>query len=183
MCRLLIKNQIARQFDSRKKFTVSHLPLQRLIDAEEAKTVSSDALESFYQQRCREGGYVEPERRSGMCWRIDPQSYGITVDNTAVVAYYDDHKAVDFVSEPSKVVVRHIFLAGHSSQERAEAHEQLQVAREKIASDPEQFAEVARSMSQEEHSARNGGLLPAFSRDDTAREHELIRSAFMLQGG
>ena len=108
-----------------------------------------------------------PEKREGVAYYFDANSYGVVIEENDLQRYYDDNKMSLFVKEPAKVQVRRILIKdGEKGEAKAkEIHSKLIV-------NPASFESVAKEFSDDKESAKSGGLLPAFSRGQRDAEFE-----------
>ena len=75
--------------------------------------------------------------------------------------------------------VRQIFIRVTNDSERPGAMEKARRIQDELKKSPERFSEIAKEQSDDVQTAKNGGLMPAFSRGDQEREFE--KAAFLLK--
>jgi peptidyl-prolyl cis-trans isomerase D len=113
-------------------------------------------------------------------------------EDSEIEAYSNAHEAElrslfeergDALSEPERVRARHILIlvaADASAEEEDEAHSQAKAGHDRITAG-EDFATVARDVSQDVSTARNGGELGLFARGDN--DAAIDDAAFALESG
>jgi SurA N-terminal domain len=133
-------------------------------------TLSNESLKNFYtQENVRTRRYYAPEKRSGYMIQFKPDTYGVTIDDSAVEQYYNDQKVSRYTEEQSKVQVRAIAF---STKEEADlAHEQLINSRKKITEYVEEYPF-------DDQSLKNNGLLAPIVRG--VGDRVLEKAAFVL---
>lgn len=138
--------------------------------------VSEAELASYYQEHAED--YRLPEQRvvDYLLVELAPLRRTVTVDEQQVRAYYDQHPE-EFSQAEEQLRARHILLRTDSrSVEEAEAI--LNQARQRITAG-EDFAAVAREISEDPGSAERGGDLGFFGRGRMVPEFE--QAAFGAQ--
>ena len=159
-----------------KKYTVLTLSFDPIKRQEEAKSVSEDELNQFYERS--KDTYRVPEKRAGVTWTFSPDAYDITINDDEIETYYDTHKMQRFVETPAKVEVRRmLFSVQENDEEQARAQQAAQV-RSELLGDLTQFAQRAQELSDDQDTARNGGLMKSFAKGVHNKVFE--KTAFLL---
>jgi peptidyl-prolyl cis-trans isomerase D len=159
-----------------KKYTVLTLSFDPIKRQEEAKSVSENELNQFYERS--KDTYRVPEKRAGTTWTFAPDAYDITMNEGEIEAYYDTHKMQRFVETSAKVEVRRmLFAVKDSDEEQARAQQAAQV-RSELLDDPTKFAQRAGELSDDHETARNGGLMKPFAKGVHNKVFE--KTAFLL---
>lgn len=165
---------------SAKTFSYISFSFDDFLKKEKKKEIAQNELAAFYtQQNQQKKRYWIPEKRGGTTWKFDPASYHIQTTDQELQNYYQDNKDRLFVRTPAQVQVRKIFIPFKTNDEKIVAYETVRRLREQVVENPAQFAAVAKAHSQDEATAKDGGLMPAFSKGQ--QEHRLEREAFSLQ--
>lgn len=163
-----------------KSYSMLIFPLDDFIKQEQEKVVSTEDLTRFYdQQNAQAKRYLVPEKRSGKLWTFDAKNYGITVDDDDIKSYYDTHKVRLFIESPTKIQVRRICFKVERELDAQGIYEKAQKVREELLADSSTFAQKAQDISDDAESAKQGGLLPFFSKGE--QDKVLERAAFLLK--
>ncbi len=163
----------------KKSFSIFVINKAKIAQAIKNNPVSDADLQQFYNEQNKTmKNYWIPEKRSGMVWVFEPKNYGITVSDDQINAYYEDNKLKRFIDEPALIQVRRILLTVPNDQSRADVQRKAAAIKDEIIQNPDRFAALAKEVSQDAETAKNGGLLKPFSRG----EHEVAfeRAAFTL---
>jgi len=189
LSRLVYGSSYVPEFEIRQKYILDNLARKFSllkfdinIFLEEAKKagVKKADLQAFYKEQNKiKKRYWVPEKRAGILYTFDPKSYGVSVDENEIKDYYDRKKLEDFVEAPAKVQVRRILFNVKDESELSKVLEKANKVRAKLLIDSSKFAEKAKELSQDKESAKDGGLLPMFSRGE--RDRELEKAAFLLK--
>lgn len=164
----------------RKKFSVLTIAYDDVLEDERENKIPEQELKAFFDtENAQSQRYFVPEKRNATVWHIDPKNYGISVSDQEINSYYEDNKAKKFVQNPAKVQVRHIFIRVANDSERPGSMEKARRIQEELKKSPERFIDLAKEQSDDIDTARNGGLMPAFSRGEQEREFE--KAAFLLK--
>lgn len=165
---------------SKRKFSIITLPFDDFLNQDKAQEVSVDELKQFFENENRtKKRYMVPEKRSGQVWVFDPATYHIAIDATEAEQYYQDQKERLFVSSPVQVQIRLILIKVDAQTDRTAALKKINAIKEQLALDSQQFALLAKSESQDEKSAIDGGLLPFFAKG--TQDPVIERAAFGLK--
>jgi len=163
-----------------RKYSVLQFDFDSFLKKEKEKSVSKEELKRFYNQQNRlEKRYWVPEKRSGIAYMFNADSYGVSVDDDEIKKSYEDNKRKLYVKENAKIQARRILFAFEGKEDRDKLLEQARKVQADLVIDPSQFEKIAREMSDDKETAKNGGLLPFFSRGERNREFE--KAAFLLQ--
>ncbi len=165
---------------AKKKFSILSFSREQFLKEEKAQGASGQELKDFFDQQNRQTKrYWVPQKRSGVMWKFDPGKYGITVSDAEVESYYENHKAKQFVEEPTKIQMRRILFKVDRDADSKSIQEKAQKMRAELIQDPATFADVARNVSEDKETAEHGGLMPFFARGTKERAFE--KAAFLLQ--
>jgi len=167
-------DNLARKF-SLLKFDFSSF----LEDAKKAGVNKTDLKKFYDEQNNTKKRYWVPEKRAGIVYTFEPKSYGVVADEDEIKNYYDDNKLKNFVEAPAKIQVRRILFESKDNVDRSKVLEKVRKLREQLVRDPKIFAEKAKEFSEDKDTAKDGGLLPFFSRGE--RDRELEKAAFLLK--
>lgn len=161
-----------------KKYSMLRFDFNSFMQKVKANPVSKEELKRFYdEQNAKSKRYMVPEKRAGIAYSFDANSYGITIREDEVARYYDDNKMSLFVKEPAKVQVRRILF---SDQAKAlEIKEKLAKSAANTLNNGGEFEKLAKEYSQDKDAAKSGGLIPAFSRG--SKDAEFEKAAFTLK--
>ncbi len=170
--------QLASEF-TKKNFTVLRIPLEPFLAAENKVKLSDEQIKNFYdEQNQQTKRYMVPQKRSGKVWTFDPKTYNIAVGNELIEEYYERNKVKLFIDQPATVQVRRILFKVVNPVQRASVQEKAARVKDEILNKPGSFAQVAKSVSDDQESAKNGGLMPPFIRGK--QEAIVDRAAFLL---
>jgi len=162
------------------QFSILHFDFGAYLEQAKKQAVNKTQLKSYYDaQNALNKRYWEPEKRSGVVWEFDADRHGTTVDEDQINAYYNDNKLRKYVQEPVKLKMRRILFAVTNPTQEALVMEQAQAVRGELVADPSLFAKKAQELSADKESAKNGGLLPLFSRGTYDPSFE--KPAFLLK--
>ncbi len=164
----------------KKRYSILTFDFDALLKKELSKEIGDADLTLYFEtQNKKKRRYYIPEKRGGLVWRFDAETYGITISNEEIEAYYDNNKTKEFVEEPAKVQVRRILLTLNEGQTPQALAQLAQDLHADLLENPNSFDQKAREYSQDKESAKNGGLLEAFSRGTYGKAFE--RAAFSLK--
>jgi peptidyl-prolyl cis-trans isomerase D len=163
-----------RKTTERAKIRYLQLPASRF--AEDAK-VTDDEVASYFEEH-RES-YRLPERRevAYLLVKLDQIRRDLEIDESELFAYYQEHQ--DSFTTEEQVRARHILL---TTSERSvdEASSQIREIKKRIEGG-EDFATVAKEVSEDPGSASRGGELGFFRRGQMTPEFE--NAAFAAEPG
>ncbi|HSC24837.1 MAG TPA: SurA N-terminal domain-containing protein [Candidatus Babeliales bacterium] len=92
-----------------KKFSYLTFSFDSYFIAEKKNAISDENAREFYtKESTHHRRYWDPEKRSGLVWRFDPKSYGITISPEQINEYYNNNKVNNYVHEPVKIQVQQI---------------------------------------------------------------------------
>lgn len=166
--------------DAARQFTVLKLSFDTLLKKEKSRAISAEELEKFFEAENKSSKrYLVPEKRGGKVWQFNADSYHIAVSNQDIESHYEENRERSFVESPIQVQVRLILLKGTTPAERRLAADKIEIIKNKLAIEPDQFKKIAQAESQDEATASNGGLMPFFSKGQ--QEPLLERTAFQLK--
>jgi peptidyl-prolyl cis-trans isomerase D len=177
-------NYAVTQQQSKKGFTYINVAYQDFVTKEQQKeAITAEEIAAFFEQENRRiKRYEVPEKRYGLQWEFTPETYGISVDDRAIEAYYEQHKAKEFTASPSTMQIRQIVVTIDTSADtsyKTAASQKAWDIHAMLVQQPDSFAEIARTSSDDTHSASKGGLLDPFARG--TKDRVLERAAFSLQ--
>ncbi|MFC1842966.1 peptidylprolyl isomerase [Candidatus Dependentiae bacterium] len=167
-----------------KKFSIVHFDFDSFLTVAQAQgEINKKALKDFYDTENKlKKRYWVPEKRSGMAYIFAPDSYGIQIKQEEIQRYYDDNKMKLFVKEPAKVQVRRILFVVKDKENEQDVQKALNNAsktHQELLLEPSKFTQIAKEISDDKETAKDGGLLPMFSRGE--RDMELEKAAFFLK--
>jgi hypothetical protein len=162
---------------SKRKYAIVSFALDTIMNEEKKKDITDADLKSFFNAHTK--NYWVPEQRTGVVWEFNPSLYGITISDNEVQDFYDKHKVRKYVDAPSKVQVRRILLKFSETEPKELLYQRAQALRAELMQRPDAFANKAKELSEDEESAKNGGLLPFFSKGDHDPVFE--RKSFVLK--
>jgi len=177
--RFEVEQQLITNF-APKRFSALHFSLDSFVADEKKKAVSEQDLQAYYDRQNQQyKRYWVPEKRDGILWKFEPSNYGISISDKHIAQYYDDYKTRDFVLEPAKIQVRRIFFRVTDPSALQATYAKAQEVLKQVTADPASFAKVAKEVSQDESTAKNGGLMPFFARGQ--QDQNLEKAAFLLK--
>jgi len=163
-----------------KSFSVLKFDFGTYLEKAKKDPVSEEQLKAFFnKQNAQSKRYWVPEKRAGKMWEFDSASYGVSVDEDDLKAYYEDNKQKKYVKEPVKLQIRRILIAFEKPEEEKAAKEKAEALLTELKVSTNLFAQKAKEESDDKETAQNGGLLPEFSRGKYEREFE--KPAFLLK--
>ena len=161
----LISDILIRQYADGEKFEAPEEERNRFVELWESQFHDSAELD----ERAAAQGLTsarqneELERiKSRTAWIEKRISPGIGIDDDEVRAWFDINCAGGQLTEPEKRRARHIFLSTVETESEIQ-EEKIQAARQRIL-EGEDFAEIAREVSEDERTKDRGGDLNWFSR-------------------
>lgn len=169
------KEEFAKE-SVKKKFSIMAIPFDPVLKKEQVRVVSDDELKKYFDAQNRSSKrYWTVERRKGTTWTIDSSKFGVQVTDQEIDEYYQNYKAQKYVATPGKIQVRTI-LFKTSDQETFESAKAIQ---QELVSKPDTFAQKAKEISQDEQTAKNGGLIDFFAKGE--QDKALEKAAFLLK--
>jgi parvulin-like peptidyl-prolyl isomerase len=163
------------------KFTIATISLQDMLEQVKKETVSDEKLKAYFDlKNSKEKRYYVPEKRSAKIVTFDPASYGITITDAEVEAYYTNNKA-QYVDQPAQVQVRRIVLKVSSADKEQEVLKKAEALQQELVKAPDTFAARAKELSEDSKSASQGGLMPSFSKGQ--HSEAFAKTAFLLKEG
>ncbi len=177
----LVKDALVDEV-AKKKYAIISFSLGKIEEEEKKKEVTDADLKAFFDaQNKKAKRYWVPEQRAGTIWEFNPVSYGISISKDELQDYYDKHKVRKYIEAPSQIQVRRILLKLSETGPKELLYQRAQALRSELAKDPETFAQKAKEVSEDEESAKNGGLLPFFSKGD--RDPVFEKKSYLLKDG
>lgn len=177
------------EFDIKQKYRVDHakksfsllaISKEKLLAQVQKKQVNSEELQQFFDEQNKQlKRYWVPEQRSATLWTFDPKNYHVTISDDQLESYYEKNKAAKYLEQPATVQVRRILFKVPNEASRASVQDRIGRLRDEILPDPSKFAEFAKSHSQDETTASNGGLLAPFAKG--SQEPIVDRTAFLMK--
>jgi parvulin-like peptidyl-prolyl isomerase len=163
-----------------KRFSALHFSLDSFVAEEKKKALNEQEVQDYYDRQNQQyKRYWVPEKRDATVWKFEPSDYGISVSDKQIAHYYDDYKTRDFVKEPAKIQVRRIFFRVTDPSKLQATFEKAKEVHKQVVADPASFGKIAKEISQDETSAKNGGLVPFFARGELNPSFE--KAAFLLK--
>jgi len=163
-----------------RKYSVLTFDFDSFLKKEQGGEISKTELKKFFDdQNNLSKRYLVPEKRSGVVYTFDSNSYGIAVQEDEIQKYYEDNKVKQFVENPAKIIARRILFKLDGVSDNQEVYKKAKKIYADLIVEPSKFADIAREFSDDKDSAENGGLLEAFSRGERDREFE--KAAFLLK--
>lgn len=161
-----------------KDYTIITFPLDVYEKKEQSQLLKSEDVSAFFEKEHKK--YWTREKRSGKQWKFLPKDYGISVSQSDIESYYNNHKS-QFIETPLQIQVRRILfrIADNDEKSALEAQKRAEAVKKEIDANPFQFEEIARKNSEDVRSAAQGGLLPSFKKGEFDSEFE--KAAFRLQ--
>jgi len=158
-----------------KKFSILSFSLDTFLKKEKNNKILEQALRDFYdKENAQFKRYWVAEKRGGFAWKFAPQTYGITVNNTEIASYYEDHKRAEYVEQPTQVQVQRILFAVESDENISMIEDKALALQRDLFSGVVDFVEKAKELSPDQ-----SGLMPFFGRGE--KEHAVERAAFVLK--
>jgi len=163
-----------------KKFSLYTFGLDSYIEEVKKNVITKTELKNYFDNQNRSfKRYWVPEKRTGKVWAFDAQGYGVNVSDDEIKTYYDDYKQKKYIEASVKLTVRKIVIPFTNPKEQKEAFEKARSLHAELLKDSSLFAQKAKEISLDQETAKNGGLMPEFSRGTHAREFE--KAAFLLK--
>ena len=143
--------------------------------------ISAKEMQNYYQTNIVK--FTQPEQVKLQYVDLDPSevSKNIVISEAEITKYLQDHPNQ---SQNEQVDVSHILFtvpSGADAHERAEIKARAEKVLEELRQDPGEFSTLARKLSQDPGSAKNGGDLGFFGRGVMAKPFE--DEAFKLKPG
>jgi Parvulin-like peptidyl-prolyl isomerase len=161
---------------AKKQYSVMALAFDPILKKEQANKLADDDVKKFFDTQNRASKmFWTPEKRKGTTWTFDAKKFGVAVDEKEVEAYYQDYRGQKFVSVPMKLEVRTIVFSGTEQ----DTYDKALKIRQELLSDPDSFASKAKELSEDKETAKNGGLVPFFSKGTHDKAFE--KAAFLLK--
>jgi len=174
-----LKHKYMLEFLARK-YSVLRFDFDSFFEKTKEKEISKAELKRFYDQQNKlKKRYWVPEKRSGIAYVFDADSYGVKVDDDEIKKSYDDNKRKLYVKENAKIQTRRILFKFEDQEDRNKLLEKAKKIQSDLVLDSSKFEQVAKEMSDDKETAKDGGLLPFFSRGERNREYE--KAAFLLK--
>ncbi len=174
----IVKQHYSKQYLARK-FSVALFDFNTYLQAAKLEKIADKEVEDFYnQQNKKHKKYLVAEKRAGKVWEFDPLNYNVQVDTDRIQAHYNANKYKKFVKTPAMVQVRKILFAAKPA-DSSDVLKKAEQIRLELLKNPTLFAEKAKELSSDKDSAKNGGLMPEFSRG--THEYSLDRASFVLK--
>lgn len=163
-----------------KKFSIATFDLDVFVAAEKKEVLQDEELQAFFdRENAARQRYFVPEKRVGKTWELSANTYGIAISDDEVKSYYEEYKVRKYLEKPAHVQVRRIVCAAANEAEAQLAYDKIKNARMQLMVDSSRFAEIAKDISDDKDTAKNGGLVPFFAKED--RDKSFSKAAFMLQ--
>ena len=161
---------------TQKQYSILHIPFDPVLRKEQTVALADAEIKKYFDAQNRSSKhYWTPEKRNGTTWTFDIKKFGITVDDKEAEAYYQDHRGQKFVSVPMKIEARTIVFKGDDQGTLDKAFK----VKEELMTSPELFAAKAKELSEDKETAKNGGLVPFFSKGTYDKAFE--KAVFLLK--
>lgn len=160
------------------QFSIATISAADVLNKVKNESVSDEELKNFFDMKNRqEKRYYIPEKRSASVITFQPADYGIVVTPEEIEAQYENTKT-QYLEKPVQIQARRILFKVSDAAQRATVEEKAKKIHQELMQDPSRFAAVAKEISEDKESAKQGGLLPLFSKGE--REQVFERAAFLL---
>ncbi len=174
-----VKDAAVAQF-APKRFAYIELSHDKFYKEEKRKEIENGELQRFFEQEnARSKRYVVPEKREGRIWKFEPEDYNIKVSDEEVEKYYNTQKIRLYSEKPAEVQVRRILFTVSNESDLKDVLENARKVRTELLENPDRFAAKAKEISQDEQTAKKGGLMEPFSKNTHNIEFE--KAAFLLK--
>jgi hypothetical protein len=155
-----------------KRFSVQTFSFDSFLKKAETEGVSDQELKSFYDQENKATQrYWIPEKRVGEKWAFSAENYGITVTDSEVNKYYNDHKRLRYIETPAQFKVREIVFNEVKEKGITFLKEEAEKIHEIVKAAPDTFGAVAKETSQSE-TASAEGIVDFFKRGTKEKAYE-----------
>lgn len=163
-----LKQRISQDF-APHQFTIMTLSGSDVLNQVKNEGASDEQLKNFFDMKNnQERRYYVPEKRSATVVTFSPADYGVQVTPEEMETYFQSQKA-KYVEKPAQVQVRRILFADEQKAQKTQ---------QELAKDPSRFAALAKELSEDKESAKQGGLIPFFEKGQKDATFE--RAAFVL---
>jgi peptidyl-prolyl cis-trans isomerase D len=161
-----------------KKYSVATFPLQKALIKAKEHPVSDDVLQKFYKKSDHGDAYKSAEKRAGTYWKFSAKDYGLSVSQEDISAYYDKHKAVNYLESAAQVKVYRIFFNQDEADTAFDARKQAQIVHEELLQDPTTFAAVAKKIAGAKIKSQGSEKTDFFAKDSKEYDKIFIDTAF-----
>jgi parvulin-like peptidyl-prolyl isomerase len=162
-----------------RKYALFTFPLDTYIKQERAHEIKPDELKAFFdRENSVNKRYWVPEKRAGKIWKVTPEEYGIEIKDSSIKDYYEKNKVYKYVQKPAHVEVRRILFKVSDAETKDAVWEQAKAVHQEVTQNPSAFAAKAKEVSQDELTAKNGGLMAPFAKGQ--KDPAFERKSFML---
>jgi peptidyl-prolyl cis-trans isomerase D len=159
-----------------KKFSLVTVSPELFVESEKKKPVTDQELQDYFNKHAAD--YTVSNKYTVHTWKFDATRYGVVVTDQEIEEYYNAHKVSDYLEKPAQLEARVIVLALNNESEEQELYKKAKDIRQELVEKPSLFADKAREFSSDA-SAKQGGLLPAFSKG--SHEQKFDFAAFSLK--
>lgn len=160
-----------------KTIEILTIPLGSYLTKAKANAISDAELATFYKQINKKDQFKTKEERAGEYWVFDKDAYNVTVTDQEVENKYNKDKATKYLETAAQVQVRQIFInATDATNDEVKAR--IQALKIELEANPDQFAETAKKISEDEKTRANGGLINFFSRDSKNLDPIIVKKSF-----
>ncbi len=167
---------------AKRKYAIISFSLDEIEEEERKKEIADTDLKAFFDTQNKGAKrYWVPEQRAGIIWKFNPVSYGTSVSQDELQDYYDKHKVRKYIEAPSQIQVRRILLKLSETEPKELLYQRAQALRSELMKNPDAFAQKAKEVSEDDESAKDGGLLPFFSKGD--RDPVFEKKSYLLKDG
>lgn len=162
--------------NAKKQFSVMTLAFDPVLKKEQATPLANEEVKKYFDiQNHSSKKYWTPEKRTGLMWTFNANTFGVTVDEKEIESYYQDYRGQKFVATPMKVEARTIVFKGNDQA----ALDKAMAVRQELLAHPGAFADKAKELSIDKETAKNGGLVPLFAKGTHDKAFE--KAAFLLK--
>ncbi|MDR3645931.1 MAG: peptidyl-prolyl cis-trans isomerase [Candidatus Babeliales bacterium] len=146
--------------DVKKRYSILVFPFDKYLANAKKTALTDKEVATFYAANKK--NYMTTEKREGLVWEFNPETYGINVTDKEIESYYNKNKKL-YVDKPVQIQVKRILFKVADPKDMATVRPQAQKALEELKKDPTKFS----------------GEVIEFSKGQ--KDAELERAAFELE--
>lgn len=169
----VVKNEYNKA-DIKKKYSILVFPLDKYLANAKKATLTDKEIETYYNANKKK--YMTQEKREGLMWEFNPETYGINVTEKEIENYYNKNKKL-YISQPLKLQVKHILFKVADPKDMATVRPQAQKVLEELLQDKTKFSEFVKQYSQDKDAKSTEVIEFSKGQKDPAFE----RAAFELE--